>query len=405
MSVRDNLMLGAGFPCRFGTVRDRAADREAREILKQAGVDVGPGQLVSHLTSAQRTGVAVARALRRDASVETKVLVLDEPTATLPEAEVSHLLAVVRAVAAGGVGVIYVTHRLSEVPLIADTITVLRDGAKVATAAGGISRHDLVHLLVGSELDETSDDSASLRPSGTPLLRVEGITAGPLEEVSFQVHAGEVVGVAGVTGSGRETILATLFGGVPRLAGSVSVRERKIPGDRPWEAVEAGIGYLPADRKSNGGIMDLTARENLTLAELGSLWKVPFLRRKLENEECRRWFDELNVRPSGRINDTLDRFSGGNQQKLLLAKWLRRGPEVLLLDEPTQGVDIASKAEIHQRLIASARAGAAIVVSSSDVDELAAVCTRVLVLRRGRLAADLVGDEVKVKAISREAHG
>ena len=406
MTVRDNLMLGAGFPSRLATVRDRAAEREARQMLARAGVAVNPKQFVSALSPAQRTGVAVARALRGDVSVETKVLVMDEPTATLPEAEVTHLLEIIRAVARGGVGVLYVTHRLDEVGRVADNLTVLRDGVKVADAAArGMAREDLVRLLVGSDFEEPPRATGPLIPSSEPLLSVDGLTSESLDRVSLEARPGEVVGIAGITGSGREALLGTIFGALPRFDGRVTVSGREVHRDGAWAAVSAGIGYLPADRKSNGGVMNLPVRENLTLARLRPLWKAPFLRRTREDAECRRWFEQLSIRPKDRFNETLERFSGGNQQKVLLAKWLRLEPRVLLLDEPTQGVDVASKAEIHRQLTATAHQGAAVLIASSDVDELAAVCTRVVVLHEGHPTAELQGDRVRVDLISREAHG
>jgi len=406
MSVRDNLMLSSGFPSRLWTVRERAAEREAREMLERAGVELDPRQLVATLSPAQRTGVAVARALRRDTSVSTKLLVLDEPTATLPEAEVSHLLQIVRAVADRGIGIVYVTHRLDEVLQVAERLTVLRDGSRVATRPShGIARAKLVEMLVGSDFEEpTRQPIAELR-GAEQALAVQGLSAGPVGDVSFVARKGEVLGVAGITGSGRETVLGTLFGAEPRLDGTVTVAGRQVKKDDPGAAVESGMAYLPADRKRKGGLMMLTARENVSLPRLRPFWKAPFLRRNREYAECRRWFEELDIRPATQFDQTLERFSGGNQQKVLLAKWLRLEPDVLLLDEPTQGVDVASKAEIHQQLAATARRGAAVVIASSDVDELAAVCTRVVVLRDGAVVTELIGDAVRTEAISHAVHG
>jgi ribose transport system ATP-binding protein len=406
MSVLDNLLLSSGYPTKLGTVRDRVALNRAREDLARVGLDLDPRLLISQLTLAQRTGVAVARALRVDAEHETKVLVFDEPTATLPESEVRHLLATVRAVAAAGIGVLYVTHRLDEVPEIADNVTVLRDGEKTAsTAAAGITRADLVHLLVGTEFEEVATAAASLRSTGEPVVRVEDLAAGRIVDVSVDLYAGEVTGIAGLTGSGREVLLGAIFGATPRRGGTVTVSGKKIGSNKPAEAVAAGVGYVPAERKIRGGIMELTARENITIADVKAFWKVPFISRRRENDESRLWFERMSVRPKGRIDQILNNFSGGNQQKVLLAKWLRRRPAVILLDEPTQGVDIGSKAEIHRQLLAEAERGAAVVVASTDVDELAAVCSRILVLRRGRIVADLQRGDVSVARISGEVLG
>jgi ribose transport system ATP-binding protein len=406
MSIVDNLLLNSGYPTRFGTVRDRLARRRARVDLERVGLDLDPADLVSELTPAQRTGVAVARALRPDSQHETRLLVLDEPTATLPESEVLHLLDIVRAAAATGVAVLYVTHRLDEVPVIADNLTVLRDGRKTASrAARGISRGDLIHLLVGSEFEEVANVSSSLRAEGDPIIRVSGLAAGRVSDVSFDLFGGEVTGVAGVTGSGREALLSAIFGATQRRSGEVTVGGSKLSSNQPPTAVRAGVGYVPAERKVRGGIMELTARENLTIADLKPLWRPPKISRRRERAECDDWFERLAVRPAGAFDRNLNTFSGGNQQKVLLAKWLRRKPKALLLDEPTQGVDIGSKAEIHRCLVGEAGRGAAVLIASSDVDELAAACTRVIVMRNGRIAADLEGEDVTARRISRESLG
>ena len=269
--------------------------------------------------------------------------------------------------------------------------------------AKGISHQRLVQLLLGNELAEVAQAAESLESSGQPLLGVSNLISPALADVSLQVRGGEIVGIAGVTGSGSESLLSTLFGGSPRISGRVSVRDTQLASGQPTTAVASGMGYVPADRKMQGAITELTAAENLTLADVRSVWRAPFLRHRLEDQQARQWFEKLNVRPAGRVNQPLRTFSGGNQQKILLAKWLRTKPDVLLLDEPTQGVDINSKAEIHRQLLAEARRGAAVVVSSTDVDELAAICTRVIVMRSGRIAAQLAGPDISASAISRLA--
>ena len=407
-SVLDNLYLNAGFPSRWGTVLGGAARTRAREELAVVGLEgLDLRAPVAALSPAVKTGVAVTRALLRDDSVEARLLVLDEPTATLPDDEVRQLLDIVHRVAGAGVGVLYVTHRLDEVFEVADTVTVLRAGHRVATEPiAALDRRRLINLLVGSELDETHAVSEALHSEhGETVLAVRALDAGPVRGLDLDVRPGDLIGIAGITGSGRETVLGALFGATPRDGGTIEVDGRPVPSMRPNAAMACGLAYLPSDRKVHGGLMELSARENLTLADLSPFWKRFRLSRTAEVAEAGVWFERLGVRPSGGHDRALSTFSGGNQQKVLFGKWLRRRPKVFLLDEPTQGVDVGAKAELHRQLLSAAEAGAAVVVSSSDVDELAALCHRVLVLRDGRVVADLTGPNVSVGSITRECLG
>jgi len=408
-SVLDNLCMNTGFPTRFGTVMPGKARKQAQADLAKVGLaDVDPATQVGALTPAMKTGVAVARALRTDSGTGVKLLVLDEPTATLPDNEVQHLLGIVRQVAATGVGVLYVTHRLDEVFQVADTVTVLRDGDKVATEpTTALDRKLLVNLLIGTELDElhAAVEHMQAPATGTPVLEVECLRAPPLDGVSFSIAPGDVVGIAGITGSGRENLLGAVFGARVRDAGTVLIEGAELTANRPDLAMGAGMAYLPPDRKILGGIMEFSARENLSLSDLSPFWKGGLIRRRAERHETNSWFERLSVRPAGAVEQRLMAFSGGNQQKVLFGKWLRLAPRIFLLDEPTQGVDIGAKAELHRQLLDAAEQGAGILVSSSDVDELAALCRRVLVLRDGKIVTQLSGARLTVANIARECLG
>jgi ribose transport system ATP-binding protein len=403
-SVADNLAFVAGFPRRWGTVRQGDLNRSARTDLTRVGLDLDPGRLVETLSPAERTGVAVARALREDPATPAALLVLDEPTAALPESEVERLLAIVRTVASSGIGVVYVTHRLDEVFQVADRITVLRDGRRVAQLpVSDVNHAGLVTLLVGSELDD-AHAAASRLPAGqaAPVLVAADIVADTIDGVSLEVHPGDVLGIAGITGSGRESLLPVLFGASPRYAGTVSVSGMLLPAFRPAYSMKAGLAYLPADRKAKGGFLDLTTQENVSVSDLRPIWRWPVLSVKRERAEVGTWIRRLQVRPAaGAARMPLTALSGGNQQKVLFAKWLRRLPPLLLIDEPTQGVDIGAKADLHLEILNAAREGAGVVISSADTDELAALCTRVIVLREGRVAAHLTGRRLTAAEISR----
>jgi ribose transport system ATP-binding protein len=411
MSVADNLCFGAGFPHRFGGIRTREVRLEAERDLARVGVTIDPGTPVSKLSAATKTGVAVARALRGANGGRIVVLVMDEATATLPEPEVELLLSIVRSVSTEGVAVLYVTHRLDEVFEVADTVTVLRDGRKVAERkVAELSRPDLLELLVGEELQEARHAAPPVVVDSTsdPVLCVRDLSSGTgtgrIRGLSFDVRAGEIVGIAGITGSGRETVLQSIFGAVRRDAGSVTVSGAPLGSMRPDLAMELGAAYLPGDRRAAGGIMGLSGAENLTLPDLSAIWRAPSLRHGVERQEVVEWFGRLHVRPlDGRR--ALSTFSGGNQQKILFGKWLRRHPRLLLLDEPTQGVDVAAKGDLHREIQRSASEGAGVVVSSADADELVALCHRVLVLRQGTVVAELQGAMVSVSEVSRASLG
>jgi ribose transport system ATP-binding protein len=407
LSVEDNLHLTLGFPTRFGTLRARAMRGRTREAIERLNLSVNPGDNVETLSPAVRTGVAVARALLHDAAAPARVVVMDEPTATLPQNEVSRLLGLVRDVAAGGVAVIFVTHRLDELVGFADRLTVLRDGVRQTTLPmKDVTRRQIVHLMVGAEFEEAHAEAQALESvEHVPVLSVRHLDSTPLQDINLTAASGEIVGIAGLTGSGRETLLSAIFGGAPRDSGEVSVAGDVLPPRRPDVGVKLGIGYVPPDRKVSGALLDLSAQENLVLPSLRPLWKFPSLRDSVAAREAVHWFKELDVRPIEGQKRPLSTFSGGNQQKVVLAKWLRVGSRVLLLDEPTQGVDVGAKAVIYHHLVAAAAEGACVVVSSSDSDELASICHRVLVLRNGRVAAELVGAAVSTKNISAEVIG
>jgi ribose transport system ATP-binding protein len=407
LSIADNLALMAGFPCRLGTVRQSELRRAARRDLARVGLDLDPEAKVGTFSPAERTGVAVARALRDDPVAPVALLVLDEPTATLPEAEAERLLAIVRTVASTGVGVLYVTHRLDEVFQVASTLTVLRDGIRQAQVpVSAVDRAEIIALLVGSGFDDLHTAAGQLPAEhAEPVLVADRISGGPIDDVSLEARPGDVLGIAGITGSGRESLLAMLFGAQPRQSGTVLIDGTPLAAFRPDLSMRAGLAFLPADRKTQGGFHGLTTRENISIGDLRPFWRWPILSRRREQAEARHWIERLSIRPGSAAEAPLATLSGGNQQKALFAKWLRRGPRLLLLDEPTQGVDIGAKAELHNELLRVARQGAGIVVSSSDTDELAALCHRVLVLREGRVAAFLAGSQVTPKSISRACLG
>jgi ribose transport system ATP-binding protein len=402
LSVLDNMLMVAGYVTRFGAIRGRRCLQAVREDLDRIGLKVDPRTLVRDLSPATKTGVAVARAMHPNDDIQPRLLVLDEPTATLPDDEVHRLMEVIRGAQASGIGILYVTHRLDEVFQLGGMVTVLRDGRRITTQPSSeLNKRSLITLMAGTELTaELAEDARRSSHSSGAGLVVSGVSGGTVEEATFSVQRGEIVGIAGITGSGREAILPLLYGGVRRDGGDVRVGDVAVTAGRPDRAVRAGMGYLPPDRKTAGGFVDLTVAENATIADLGAFSSALRVNRKEERRQAKEGTERMSVRPDHALALPLSSLSGGNQQKVLFAKWLRLGLQVFLLDEPTQGVDVNAKALLHRQLVAASDAGLATVVASTDVDELAALCDRVLIFRKGRIAVELRDQDVSVAAIT-----
>jgi ribose transport system ATP-binding protein len=408
LSIADNLFLSSHFPTRIGMVDRRRCRRLTARALSAIDLELDPNRLVGTLRPSERTGVAVARALLSDGDALPSVVVLDEPTATLPSHEVEALLTTLRATAAAGVAILYVTHHIDEVRSFAQRVSILRNGALVGTwNVADVRTPELVRELVGEALAEQlsqAQDTTEVVPAGEPVLSVRSLAARRLRELTLDVRPGEVVGLYGLTGSGREDALTAIFGAIQPDGGSVSVAGVELRAGRPTDAIDAGIGYLPPDRKTLGAAMELSARHNMTLLDIGPFFRRGLLRRRPESSEASYWFERLGVEPRNGEGAPLRTFSGGNQQKVLLAKWLRIHPKVLLLEEPSQGVDVGAKLEVHRQIQEAAGNGAAVVISSSEVEELVALCHRVLVIRAGRVGDELTGDRVTMTEINLTLH-
>ncbi|SFN54360.1 MULTISPECIES: sugar ABC transporter ATP-binding protein [Actinomadura] len=393
MSTLENLGLGGGRDRAPWLPLRRAAERRvARELTARFGIDIDVDAEVRELSPAERTIVAIARALRGWHQDQNMLLVLDEPTAALHGAEVDRLMAVVRRVAERGAGVLFISHRLDEVLGVADTVLALRNGRIVGNLPRAeVDYAGLVELVAGGSLDALGRRDTG---HGKPVLRVRGLAGRSIVDLDVTVHAGEIVGVAGILGSGRDEVCATIFGGRRRSAGTVELADHPLdPGDLR-EAVRRGAAFVPGDRHQDGAVMTMTATENLmTVRVPGAESRWSRLRKGHEAREAATWFSTCGVVPAVPTME-LSRFSGGNQQKVVLAKWLRTRPRLLLLEEPTQGVDVGAKSVIHQLIAETAAAGTGVLVASSEAKELAELCDRVLVLDDGVVGEELAGDEL-----------
>ncbi len=394
----DNLALGQRYAGRWW-LSGRRERRAASRLLSEFDLDLDPNLPLVAATPGEQTMLAIVRAVAATDGAPA-LLVLDEPTASLPQHQVEQLFGLLRRLRDRGTAILYVTHRLPEVFEIGDRITVLRDGRRISTCSvDSINTDELVELIIGHK---PSDYSPVLAPSSAEmLLSVAGVSGAQVDDFSLDVCAGEIVGVSGLIGSGYDQALGLTFGARRRTGGQVRLGGRLVAADRPDKAIDAGIAYAPADRKRLSTIQQWTAGENITLPRLPSIGPARWLGPRLERREVRPWIERLGVVPSD-PDRQLSLLSGGNQQKLVLARWLRVGAQVLLLDEPTSGVDAGSKAAIYQALAAIAAQGRAVVMSSSDAEELCAVCDRVAIMRHGSVRTVLAKGDLSVPRIVSE---
>ncbi|GAA5134506.1 sugar ABC transporter ATP-binding protein [Pseudonocardia adelaidensis] len=390
LSVAENIVLGHE-PSRMGFSRLRAAEDTARALLRRLGhPEIPPRRELGRLSAAGQQVVSMARALARDA----RLIVMDEPSAVLDPEEVRNLFRVIRELTADGVAVVYISHRLEEIREIGDRVTVLKDGRTVARnlPARETPTADVIRLMTGRSIEYVFPERVP--PSGDVVLEVEGLgRAGEFADVSFTVRAGEVVGLAGLVGSGRSEILETVYGARRATAGSVRVRGRALrPGSVP-AAVRAGMGLAPEERKSQGLLLGEPVFRNVSLPGMGRFARGGFLGPQAELEAAADVTTQLDVRPTDPTRPVRT-LSGGNQQKVVLARWLMQGCTVLLLDEPTRGVDVGARSEIYALVRRLAAEGAAIVLVSSEVPEVLGLADRVLVVREGRVVHEAPADEL-----------
>jgi ribose transport system ATP-binding protein len=410
-SVTENLGLGAGLGTRsLKRIDWRAEHAAARSRLADLGYSVDPKSPVSELPRATRSAVAVARALKDFVGTPARVLVLDEVSAAMTAPEIARLLDMLARLRATGLGILYVSHHLEEVLQTADRVTVLRDGVRVATSpARTLTEGQLADLIVGTDRAHKPSEGGAMEPDGGDAATGQGRRAGPactvtqlsgqvLRDVSFEARSGGIVGVAGIAGSGREELADLLMGSAGR-EGAVLIDGRELPPSRADLSVRYGMALVPADRSTNAVIPNLPIRDNMTLANLSPFWRRGWLSRRTEAKEVAAWIERLSIR-GATVDGDVTTLSGGNQQKVMVARALRTRPRVLILDEPTQGIDVAAVADIHA-IIRQIAETSAVIVLSSDSDELASLCSEVLVVSAGRVAARLAGSEITSSAIMR----
>jgi ribose transport system ATP-binding protein len=400
MSVAENVAVFAGYRRgRAGFIDWRATAQSASRALLAMDSDINPMARVATLSSADKSIVAIARAL----SVECKILILDEPTAALPEVDVERLFEALRRLRERGIGIVYVTHRLDEVFRLADRVTVLRDGRKIATEpVGAITAEGLVSMIVGRGVGAVAAPATS---SGKPIVRVKGLAIGPVGPVSFDIRPGETVGLVGLRGAGHDVVGRALFGDRRPTSGEVELDGKTIAPHNPAQAMAAGLGFISGKRGEESLAAGLNLQENIyinpTLSGAGLL----VLRsRSVERRDCEKVLARYSVRPPQPTRPIVT-LSGGNQQKVVVARWLEAKIRLLILEDPTIGVDVGSKAEIYTLLQASLAAGMAALLISADFEEIAKICNRAIVFNRGRVVAEIPRTELTVERLTTLAAG
>ncbi|WP_166137894.1 sugar ABC transporter ATP-binding protein [Nocardioides ochotonae] len=393
LSVTENIFLGHEVAT-AGLIRRKQAQRMAQQLLERLGHgEIPASRLVAELSPAGQQIVSMARAL----SHSTRLLILDEPSAVLDHGEVDNLFRVIRGLTAEGVAVVYISHRLEEIRRIGDRITVLKDGSTVATGLPALDTptSELIRLMTGRSIEYVFPPRKPPPVDEQPVvLEVQGLAlAGVFSGVDLTVHAGEVVGLAGLVGSGRTEILETLYGARRASAGTVRVDGRQLRRGSVTQAVRSGVGLAPEERKSQGLLLDETVYRNITVSSLHEFSKLGFLASRDERRRAAELTRSLDVRPAD-VDRVVRTMSGGNQQKVVLARWLLRGCRVLLLDEPTRGVDVGARSEIYRLIAGLADSGVAVVVVSSEVEEVLGLADRVLVVREGRVVHEAAAADI-----------
>ncbi len=400
LSVAENIFLGRQPLNRFHLVDHRRMNEMASAWLGELGISTDPTLPVGMISVAERQMVSIARAV----SLNARLMIFDEPTASLAGRETELLFAVIRNLKAKGIGIIYISHRMEEIFGLCDRLTIMRDGNVITTSAvADISADEIIRKMIGRDLGESY---AALRGvTSAPVLEVKNLSVpGLLRSVSFTLHKGEILGLAGLVGAGRTELARAIMGDLKHDAGQIRIDGKKVNITHPQAAVKAGIGLVPEERKELGLVLGLSVKKNISIAILSRLSRLGLVRTRNETAIAREYVDRLAIKTPSLLQK-VQYLSGGNQQRVVIAKWLATRPKILLVDEPTRGIDVGAKSEIHRLLIDLARQGVAILMISSELPEVLAMSDRILVMREGELVADLPGRTTTEEEILRHATG
>jgi len=384
LSVTENIFMGRQPTARLGRIDRKAMRHEVERLFTRLGVAIDPDRPAEGLSIADQQVIEIAKAVSLDASL----LIMDEPTAALSGTEVERLFTIARSLRDEGRALIFISHRFDEVFDLCDTVTVMRDGAYIATSAIADTDPDqIVRQMVGRQITELFPKQPA--EIGEPLLEVRGLTRGGVfHDIDFEVRAGEIVGLAGLVGAGRSEVVRAVFGVDPYDEGTVHVAGRAVPGGDPAAAMRAGIALVPEDRRKQGLVTESSVAHNVTLSIRRQLARFGLITTGMENRAAKEWASRLEVKTHA-LDTVAATLSGGNQQKVVLAKWLATDPRVLIIDEPTRGIDVGTKSEVHRLLSELAGRGMAVLMISSELPEVLGMADRVLVMREGRITADI----------------
>jgi len=387
LTVAENLLVGH-LPTRRGLVDWKGANESAREVLRRMNINLDPRTIVGDLSVHQKQVLEIAKAVHKKATI----LVMDEPTAALGEEDTLSLFGIIKSLKEQGVGIIYISHRLKEVFEITDRVTVLRDGQKIGTLqTDQANMAQLIGMMVGRELEEFYPKREI--PVGEVLMQVEGLTInGIIDQISFSLRSGEIVGLFGLLGSGRMNVLRALYGLDQYEGGTITVKGSTAVVTGPNGALASGIGYLPIDRKLEGLALSLAVSTNITMANIDRIGAGLFFNNELERQRATKWVEEVAIRTPD-IATEVNSLSGGNQQKIVLAKLLETGSKIFLMNEPTRGIDVGSKVDIYQMMENLCEAGAGIIMISSELPEMLSMADRIIVVAKGRITAEFSRQE------------
>ncbi|MGA2766359.1 MAG: sugar ABC transporter ATP-binding protein [Spirochaetia bacterium] len=397
LTVAQNLFIGRESTRLNGLFLDkRGQTRRAEDLFKRLKMNIDPNEPLGRLSVGKQQMVEIAKAV----SHRLRILILDEPTAALTDAEIDELFAIMRDLASRGVGMIHISHRLDEIHRIADRVTVLRDGERVDTKpTTEVTKQQIINMMVGRVIYEQPKTRSSVPPNSPVVLRVDRLNAGRLvRDVSFELRQGEILGIAGLMGSGRTETARAIFGADEIQSGTIEVRGRRVSIKSPEDAVANGVGYLSEDRKRFGLAVNLSVRDNLAMATYDRFQRGLFINARKVRQATEDYIQKLNIRTPS-VDQLLRNLSGGNQQKVVVAKWLIRNCEILIFDEPTRGIDVGAKSEIYHLMNELTREGKSIIMISSELPEILRMSDRILVMSEGRLTGELPIEGASQEAI------
>ncbi|MCI8418877.1 MAG: sugar ABC transporter ATP-binding protein, partial [Lachnospiraceae bacterium] len=395
LTVAQNIFIGREI-MNGGIIDDRKMNEEARKLFDKLNIDIDPTETMSRLTVGKQQMCEIAKAISHDA----KVIIFDEPSAALTEAEIEELFKIIRDLREKQLGIVYISHRMDEIKVITDRVTVMRDGGYVGTLiTKDCTKDDIINMMVGRVIYEDPKTESTVPKDAPVVLRVEHLNAGKLvKDVSFELHKGEILGFSGLMGAGRTETARALFGADPKESGDVYVNGEKVEIKTPQDAVRCGIGYLSEDRKRFGIVVDKTVAENSTMASLERFMKGIFINKKKEDQVAQEYVEALKTKTPG-VDQLVVNLSGGNQQKVVIAKWLVRNCDILIFDEPTRGIDVGAKSEIYHLMNELVSQGKSIIMISSEMTEILRMSDRIIVMCEGRKTGELGIEEATQERI------